>query len=110
MNTGVRVALVLSLLLVASLPASALSCRVCAEFGCVNSQQYTGTRCAPVQNPADCRQFEDYSCTPAPPEFVLFAALSVVSIEIIGPSARITIVSSREEVPELTPAADAAQK
>lgn len=110
MNKAVRVTLVLSLLLAASLPASALSCRVCTEFGCVNSQQVTDTRCAPVQNPADCRTFEDYSCTAAPPEFALAAALSVVSIEIIDPSERITVVSGHEEVAEAKAAPDAPQK
>jgi hypothetical protein len=110
MNNAVRVTLVLSLFLVASLPASALSCRVCTELGCVNSQQVTDTRCAPVQNPADCRTFEDYSCTAAPPEFALVGALSVVSIEIIEPSERRIVVSGHEEVAERKPAAGAPQK
>ena len=111
MNKVVRVTLVSLLLLAAALPASALSCKVCSEFGCVNSQVITDTRCAPVQNPADCFTFEDYSCTAAPPEFALLGELSVVSIELTRPSESITIVSDSEPaVAEQEPATDAPKK
>lgn len=110
MNKAVRMTLVLSLLLMASLPASALICKHCTDNGCVGAPEVTNTRCTLVQDPADCREFSVASCTPALGGTALLGELSVVSIEMTRPSERITVVSNYQPVVAELPAAAAPQK
>ena len=111
MNKAVRMALVLSLLTVFSVPAFALTCRACnEEIGCSVVSQPNNTWCKFVMNPADCREISSPGCTPAP-GLALLGEFDVASIELTRPSENITIVSDYQPaVSELETAADAPRK
>ncbi|MEA2463570.1 MAG: hypothetical protein QOJ98_1317 [Acidobacteriota bacterium] len=109
MNKVVRMALVLSLLTVISLPAFAVPCRICTSEGCEGAPEPTNTRCNFVLDPADCRQQSSPGCI-GPLRAAMVSEYSVASIEITRPSERITIVSDYQATAELKPAADAPQQ
>jgi hypothetical protein len=111
MNRAVRMALVLTLLTVFSVPAFALTCRACnEEIGCEVVSQPTNTWCKFVFTPSDCRQISSPGCVPAP-GLAMVGEFEVASIELTRPSEGITIISNYQpSVSELETAADAPQK
>jgi hypothetical protein len=105
-------ALVLSLLTAFSVPAFAVTCRVCNdEVGCEAAFQATNTWCRFVLNPADCRQVSSVGCTPASPPMALLGEFDVASVELTRSNESITITSDYQPtVAELQTAADASKK
>lgn len=113
MNRAVRMALVLSLLMAFSLPAFAVVCRTCTEFGCEAVPLHTNTWCKFVLIPENCRLVSSPDCTPSDPPapMAMLGEFEVSSIEITQPSESVTTVSNdHPAVPEMKTAADASRK